>query len=417
MERKVTQVEFIMPKQIQTTRVAAYARVSSGKDAMLHSLSAQVSYYSNLIQNHKGWLYSGVYSDEAKTGTKDTRKAFQRLIADCKSGKIDMIITKSISRFARNTVTLLQTIRELKEIGVDVYFEEQRIHTMSSGGELLLTILASYAQEESRSVSENCKWRKRRNFEQGIAYDFRVYGYDMVDKNLVLNKEQAAVVKTIFEMYVGGCGSKIIADTLNERKTPAPQGDIWHQKSVIEIIKNEKYVGDLLMQKYYTVNHLSKKQKRNKGELKMYLVSDNHEPIIDRETFNTAQAILAERNKRNPFIKSYDYRFKGMVFCSKCEAKYMRKKVHTGTPSEHFIWKCATYTKKGKKFCANKQIPDDILCRLADAFEKKIDRIIIHPGCKVQFVFSDGSNEVKYWEIDRKWTDEMKERNERTRLS
>lgn len=297
-----------------------------------------------------------------------------------------MVITKSISRFARNTVTLLQTIRELKVIGVDVYFEEQNIHTLSSEGELLLTILASYAQEESRSVSENCKWRIRNNFKQGIAYGFRVYGYDTVNKKLIINEEQAAVVRKIFEMYINGCGSKIITDTLNRLKIPAPEGEVWHQKRVLEILRNEKYVGDLLMQKYYTVDHLSKQQKHNRGELQKYLVANNHEPIINREVFDKAQAILAERNNQQPFVCSYDYPLKGMVFCDECGAKYMRKKTHTGTPSEHFIWTCTTYTKKGKKYCSNKQIPDDVLCRLTDEFEKEIEKIIIHSGCKVQFI-------------------------------
>lgn len=157
MERIVETVEWTVPQQPKAVRVAAYARVSSGKDAMLHSLSAQVSRYSSMIQNHPGWLYCGVYADEALTGTKDTRAEFVRLMNDCRAGKIDMVITKSISRFARNTVTLLQNVRELKRLGVDVYFEEQNIHTQSSDGELMMTILASYAQEESLSASENQK--------------------------------------------------------------------------------------------------------------------------------------------------------------------------------------------------------------------------------------------------------------------
>ena len=159
------------PKLEQKKRVAAYARVSSGKDAMLHSLSAQVSYYSNMIQNHEDWLYVGVYADESKTGTRESRADFQRLIADCNAGKIDMVITKSISRFARNTVTLLQTVREFKKLGVDIFFEEQNIHTMSGDGELMMTILASYAQEESCSSSENQKWRIKRNFEKGQPWN------------------------------------------------------------------------------------------------------------------------------------------------------------------------------------------------------------------------------------------------------
>lgn len=180
MERTIKRVEFVAPRRIDVLRVAAYARVSTGKDAMLHSLSAQVSYYSNLIQKHPGWLYCGVYADEALTGTKDNRDNFQRLLEACRAGEIDMVITKSISRFARNTVALLESIRELKELGVDVFFEEQNIHTMSSDGELMLTILASYAQEESRSASENQKWRVRKGFEKGELLNWRiVLGYDI----------------------------------------------------------------------------------------------------------------------------------------------------------------------------------------------------------------------------------------------
>ena len=173
MERKVEKARFSLPLQRIFKRVAAYARVSSGKDAMLHSLSAQVSYYSSFIQSHPGWSYVGVYSDEALTGTKDDRSGFQSLLKDCRAGKIDIIITKSISRFARNTVTLLETVRELKTLGIDVFFEEQNIHTLSTEGELMITILASYAQEESLSVSENCKWYWKQRMKEGCLVGLR----------------------------------------------------------------------------------------------------------------------------------------------------------------------------------------------------------------------------------------------------
>jgi len=203
MTRTITIVP-ALPKLEQRKRVAAYARVSSGKDAMLHSLSAQVSYYSSLIQKHGDWLYVGVYADEAKTGTKDNRADFQRLIADCRAGKIDMVITKSISRFARNTVTLLQTVRELKALGVDVFFEEQNIHTMSADGELMMTILASYAQEESRSASENQKWRIKRNFEAGMPWNGTLLGYRMVDGRYEIIPEEAELVRRIYSLYLSG---------------------------------------------------------------------------------------------------------------------------------------------------------------------------------------------------------------------
>ena len=178
MQRKITRVEQSLPALPVLKRVAAYARVSTAKDAMLHSLSAQVSYYSSLIQQNPEWLFSGVYCDEGLTGTKDARPGFQQMLDDCRAGKIDMVITKSISRFARNTLILLDTVRELKSLNVDVYFEEQNIHSISGDGELMLTILASYAQEESRSVSENCKWRIRERYKQGEIVSLRyLYGY------------------------------------------------------------------------------------------------------------------------------------------------------------------------------------------------------------------------------------------------
>ena len=224
MERTIKKVTFTAPIEKPLTRVAAYARVSTGKDAMLHSLSAQVSYYSNLIQNHPGWSYAGVYADEAVTGTKEERENFQRLISDCKAGKIDMVITKSISRFARNTVTLLETVRDLKSIGIDIFFEEQNIHTMSSDGELMLTILASYAQEESRSVSENCKWRIRKNFEEGIFNTFSLYGYEKVNGEIRIKEDEAEVIRKIFKLYLNGLGAVKIAKELRHRNIPSPKG-------------------------------------------------------------------------------------------------------------------------------------------------------------------------------------------------
>ena len=203
---KITEIKAV-PSLETKKNVAAYARVSSGKDAMLHSLSAQVSYYSVLIQSHNDWEYVGVYADEALTGTKDTRDNFQRLIADCKAGKIDLIITKSISRFARNTVTLLKTVRELKELGIGVYFEEQNINTLSADGELMITILASYAQEESLSASENVKWRIHRDYEQGILplSVQNIYGYQRTaDGGLEIVPDEAEVIKSIYELYLEG---------------------------------------------------------------------------------------------------------------------------------------------------------------------------------------------------------------------
>ena len=191
MERIVELIKPMKLVEIVRQRVAAYARVSTGKVAMLQSLSAQVSYYSNMIQQNDEWEFVAVYADEDCTGTKENRPEFKKMLEDCRAGKIDMIITKSISRFARNTVTLLNTVRELKHIGVAVYFEEQKINTLTADGELMLTILASYAQEESLSVSENCKWRIRRQFADGIPSGQTIYGYDVRNGVYTVKDEEA----------------------------------------------------------------------------------------------------------------------------------------------------------------------------------------------------------------------------------
>ena len=247
MERIVVQRHFPKAKTPKLKRVAAYARVSSGKDAMLHSLSAQVSYYSDLIQNHSGWQYAGVYADEALTGTKDNRDNFQRLLADCRAGKIDLVLTKSISRFARNTVTLLETVRELKTMGVDVYFEEQNIHSLSADGELMLTILASYAQEESLSASENQKWRVRHNYENGLAWNGTILGYRYDHGTYIIEPEEAETVRMIFDIYLNGDGCTAIAKKLNENRRISRRGMQWGQTGVMRILRNYTYTGNLLL--------------------------------------------------------------------------------------------------------------------------------------------------------------------------
>lgn len=229
----IQKVAFPQKKPFLLKRTAAYARVSSGKDAMLHSLSAQVSYYNQLIQSNPEWLFCGVYADEALTGTKENRAEFQKLLNRCRRGEIDLILTKSISRFARNTVTLLETVRELKTLGVDVYFEEQRIHSMSSDGELMLSILASYAQEESYSASENKKWQMRKDFEQGKVGSMRMLGYRRTKSGkLEIVPEEAEIVRMIFLYYLSGMGKLAIAKKLNEQQICTVRGCAWTTEDV-----------------------------------------------------------------------------------------------------------------------------------------------------------------------------------------
>jgi len=405
MKRKITVIKPKKELVINRKKVCAYARVSTGKDTMLHSLSAQISYYSSYIQKHGEWCFSGVYAEEAVTGTKDKRPEFQRMIADCKAGKIDMIITKSISRFARNTVTLLETVRMLKELNVDVYFEEQNIHTMSGDGELMLTILASFAQAESLSVSENCKWRIRNDFKQGIPNTFSLYGYQWKDRKLQIYEPEADVVKKIYDLYLSGVGSVKISHILNADNIPSPNGGKWSCQTVIGILKNEKYVGDMLLQKYYKKDHLSKHLIKNKGELPQYYVEDYHDGIIPKETKEEVNEIFSL--KKQTITPNKMYSFKGIVFCSKCGCRYVRKKNY-----KKYVWKCNTFCNEGKAKCDSKQVPDSVLMDIANSADKEIVKIIVLENNRLNFIFEDNTEKEVIWQMpSRKWTDEMKAEN------
>ena len=401
-------VQTILPTKLfipKLKKVCAYARVSSGKDAMINSLSAQISYYSEYIQSNREWEYAGVYADEALTGTKESRPEFQRMITDCKAGKIDMVITKSISCFARNTVTLLETVRDLKSIGVGVYFEKENIHSMSGDGELMLTILASFAQEESLSVSENCKWRIRNDFKEGKANTFSLYGYMKENGVISIYEPEANVVRDIYNMYLSGMGGYNIANHLNSLKILSPGGGEWGRTSVICILKNEKYMGDMLLQKSFTQDHLTKKKKRNDGELPQYYVHDSHPAIISREVFEKVQIILEENTPALTKPKEYD--FKSIVFCGECGNRYIRKKGY-----KKYVWRCNIYQSGGAKKCQSKQVSDSVLKEFAESFDKEIEKIIVYNNNRLKYVFTDGSEETVTWETpSRKWTDEMKEKN------
>ena len=405
MDRKIKQVDFPMAEFPKITRVAAYARVSDGKDAMLQSLSAQVSYYSRLIQNHSGWQYCGVYSDEAVTGTKETRADFQRLLDDCRKGKIDVIITKSISRFARNTVTLLETVRELKLLGIDVVFEEQNIHTLSAEGELMLTILASYAQEESLSVSENMKWRVRSKFQNGIPWNGTLLGYRIENNQYVIVEDEAEIIRTIYDLYLLGLGYEAIARELNKRNIKTRNGNDWTHSSVLWILHNYSYTGNLLLQRTYTENHLTKKYRFNKGEFPMYHAESTHQPIISLEMFNAVQAEAAERARKFSKVENKNTtELTGRVFCGNC-GKRCRRKIRHGTP----IWICNTYNSQGKEACAAKAVPESVLLNLDSRYNAKC--FILCNDNKVIVKSHDDSEIIETWADNSRtdsWTAEKK---------
>ena len=416
--RIVTQTRFPKMNIPKLKRVAAYARVSSGKDAMLHSLSAQVSYYSELIQNHSGWQYVGVYADEALTGTKENRENFQRLLADCRDGKVDLIITKSISRFARNTVTLLKTVRELKTLGVDVFFEEQGIHSLSADGELMLTILASYAQEESLSASENQKWRVRQNFQNGRPWNTTMLGYRHEGGGLVVHPQEAELVKHIFDLYLQGKGLEAIAKEMNATGHTSRYGNEWTRSSISRILQNYTYTGNLLLQTTYRKDHLTKRKQQNNGELPKYHIRDAHEAIIPLQLFNAVQEEMHRRaEKHTPkFVPHYTYPLAGKIVCAKCGKVYRRKVKETGP-----VWICPTYNIQGKAACPSKAIPEPILETIVDEVGG-IGKITVLQACDdntVVLTLCSGEQIVKRWQSRSRrqsWTPEMREAARQRRL-
>ena len=347
----------------QKRKVAGYARVSTDHDDQFSSYTAQVDYYTNYIKSRNDWEFVDVYTDEGITGTSTKRReGFKRMIADALDGKIDLIVTKSVSRFARNTVDSLTTIRQLKENGTEVYFEKENIWTFDAKGEVLLTIMSSLAQEESRSISENCTWGQRKRFADGkVTVPFKHFlGYDRgEDGNLVLNKAQAEVVKRIYAMFLRGMTPHTIARKLTEGKIKTPAGrDTWSCTSVRNILSNEKYKGDALLQKTFCEDFLTKKMKINQGEVPQYYVENNHEAIIDPQTFDMVQAELARRtegNNRHSGVHLLSHKIK----CGDCGGWYGSKVWHSNDKFRRIIWQCNNKYKNEEKHCATPYLDEN----------------------------------------------------------
>ena len=414
-----------LPQIRRRKRTAAYARVSSGRDAMWHSLSAQVSYYSALIQRRIEWEFAGVYADNPVSGTKENRAEFQQLLTDCRTGKIDLIITKSITRFARNTLTTLETVRELKNLGIDVFFEKEKIHSLSNDGELMLSILASYAQEESRSVSENCKWRIRKMFQAGRPNTGNMLGYRLKDGKLQIVPEEAEIVKQIFADYLSGMGKLAIAKKLNSQGIATKFGGPWLENVIHKILRNEKYTGDMVLQKTFQQDHISKKKRFNQGELPKYYVKNSHEPIIPHEIFEQVQQTIANRAaKYHPAkVVPIEYPFTGQIFCENCGQNYRRKHANAGNKYEKIVWICSTFNTLGKAACSSQQIPENILIKKAAEalglsefneaiFHDQISRIKVPGHNRLVFIFRDGHETKVTWQNPSRresWTEEMKQ--------
>ena len=361
--------------ELQKKRVAAYCRVSTDQEEQLSSYEAQVNYYTNYIEKHPDYEFAGIYADEGISGTTTKkREQFNRMIEDCKAGKIDMIITKSISRFARNTLDCLNFVRQLKDLGIGVTFEKENIFTLDSKGEVLLSILSSLAQDESRSISENSTWGIRRRFEQGKLHvnHTKFLGYDK-DKNgnLVVNEKQAKIVRRIYKEFLDGKGANRIARDLELGGVSNWNGKAkWYEGSIRKMLTNEKYKGDALLQKTYTVDFLSKKRADNNGQVPQYYVEDSHPAIIDKEMW---EAVQFEMERRRNFALQYGIQkleyattsnpFAGRVLCGSCGQIFGRKVWNsTDDRFRRIIWRCnGKYPAKGEKGCESRHIDDVVL--------------------------------------------------------
>ena len=349
-------------RQIKKLRVAAYCRVSTDQEDQLHSFDAQVDYYTRYIGEHENYAMAGIYADEGISGTNTKkREQFKRMIADCEAGKVDLVITKSISRFARNTQDCLMYSRKLKNIGIGIIFEKENINTLDSTGELLFTILSSLAQDESRNISENCKWGIRTKFKNGEMHlnTFKFLGYDKdEDGKLVINDEEAKTIRRIYSEFLGGRNPQEIAKGLEDDAVPGCQGQTkWYTSTVIGILKNEKHMGDALLQKTYTVDFLTKKQVKNNGEVTQVYVEGSHKGIIDRETWDAVQEEFARREKfmAEHGLTRYCYGsecnpFNSRVFCGKCGSTMTK---HSWKSRGVEQYQCKNHRTDGRLTCTN----------------------------------------------------------------
>ncbi len=368
--------------RVDRIRVAAYCRVSTDDDEQLGSFESQKLYYEQKIASNKDWVNAGIFADEAVTGTKtDKRSGFQDMIAHCHNGEIDMILTKSISRFARNTVDTLNYVRMLRDRNIAIFFEKENINTLDMNGELLLTIMSSLAQQEVESLSQNVKMGLQMKMKRGELIGFNgCYGYDYhtEDKSITVNEEEAEIVRMIYDMYLEGYGTTTIAKRLMELGIKNKKGEVsWHTHGVMGMIKNEKYKGDILLGKTFTTDPISKRRLANMGEENQYYLRDHHEPIVSREIWDKAEEIRMKRS-RNKVVETTgnrerytrQYSFSSMCECAYCGHKLTRRTRHSRSDYEKPVWQCMNATKNGIVNCPNCKAVDEAILEGAflDAF-------------------------------------------------
>ena len=403
-------------------RVAAYCRVSTDKEDQANSFESQKLYFENEIRKNPEWELVKIYADEGISGTSTKKRVqFNNMIRDAKNGKIDRIITKEVSRFARNTVDTLQYTRDLKSRGIGVFFCNDNINTLDGDGELRLTIMASIAQEESRKTSERVKWGQKRQMEKGVVFGRNILGYHLENGVLTVNEEEAKLVRHIFNKYLDGKGLHIIARELNAEGHKTKNGNSeWTNKSIRTILQNEKYVGDLLQKKTITPDFLTHKKQYNRGEEEMVYIKDHHEPIIDRKTFDFVQAEFKRKSETYKDSKSKHsnrYAFSGKINCGCCGRRYVAHFRKRKDGSKRKVWNCYNSVKNGIEHevngemigCNNKQIGNDVLeCAVLQALNEisldketiisqitKVVNEIIRNREREQFDFKKAEHEIE----------------------
>ena len=380
--------DFKEKAKIKKLRVAAYCRVSTELEEQQSSYQAQVDYYTMEIMKNPGWKFAGIYADEGISGTSTkNRTGFNKLIEDCMAGKIDLVLTKSISRFARNTLDCIQYIRKLKEKNIGVFFEKENVNTLDSTGEFLITILGSLAQEESRSLSTNTRWGVVRRFEKGqvMVNHNKFLGYTKNEAGeLVIVPEEAEIVRLIFRLYLEGQSITQIKKYLEENGIKTVTGkNQWSTTTINRMLSNEKYMGDALLQKSYTVDYLTKKRVKNNGIVPQYYVEDSHEAIISKDLFHRIQE---EKARRASLKKSADkrvktdsgkysskYAFTELLICGECGKPY-RRASWTAYSEKRIVWRCFNRLEHGKKYCQKSPTIDEEVLHSAiiDAFNSLI---------------------------------------------
>ena len=385
--KKVTKIDKIQPSKAakRKLRVAAYCRVSTDSDAQLESLETQKMHYENYINSRDDWEFAGLYFDEGITGTKaDKRPKLMRLIDDCKAKKIDFVITKSISRFSRNTTDCLSLVRTLLNLNIPVYFEKENINTGSMESELFLSILSGLAEGESTSISENNKWCIKKRFENGTyKLGYVPYGYRCDNGEIIVDPEQAVIVKRIFSELLAGKGTDEIEKSLNSENVPTKKGGRWTSTSIRGILTNEKYTGDCIFQKTYTDSNFNRH--RNDGQLDQYYVTDHHEAIISHEDFDAAAALIEQRANEKGILRGSDkyqqrYAFSGKIICGECGDTF-RRRIHSSTYGKYPAWVCNTHLADTSKCSMLYLRDDDIKLAFATMMNKLIycHKLVLKP--------------------------------------